>query len=372
MSGGLLKMEWTALDRLIIELEKILAAGAPQGWREFWDKAREIQEGFNARVRYPTKEDWQAAWERFNALRNRASEHRRQQKPSSEAKKLDSLVDELEILLRTGTCILGPLSFRSLEYPASLNILTPLVYDWRPVWDKTKEIQALFNAGVRYPTKELRDQAWVRFNNLRNEASKRANEDRETIFNVSRAWRDSLWAQINAERYSTLTDAIFFFDPTTIEEMKRSGQRLRDLGRRLSEVKEFMLKEHKDECFQLIQEVRATHDNFWGRCKQERERRQQAFREKVDAALERLEGNINKNEERKANSEEALARCEANIEKLLDMRDNARGEEFRVQVDHWLEKAYAKRDSIRESIGRAEEWITQDVERRNDIYRKRR
>ncbi|TVM03361.1 MAG: hypothetical protein CV087_05705 [Candidatus Brocadia sp. WS118] len=43
-------------------------------FRPVWDMAREIQGGFNSRVRFPTIEMRQAAWERFRTLRDQASQ----------------------------------------------------------------------------------------------------------------------------------------------------------------------------------------------------------------------------------------------------------------------------------------------------------
>ena len=43
-------------------------------WRQAWDKARIIQEGFKEGTRYPVRADQEAAWQRFNAIRNDLSE----------------------------------------------------------------------------------------------------------------------------------------------------------------------------------------------------------------------------------------------------------------------------------------------------------
>jgi hypothetical protein len=49
--------------------------------------------------------------------------------------------------------------------------------DWRPVWEKAREIQALFNAKPNFPSRADRDDAWQRFNALRDEAGRVSKEE---------------------------------------------------------------------------------------------------------------------------------------------------------------------------------------------------
>jgi len=284
---------------------------------------------------------------------------------------LNGRIEGLRSLVAGSDGMLSPLKARSVRHPAGS--LSPiLLHDWRPAWDLAKSIQAAFTAGIKYDSRQDREVAWTKFNDARNELSKRSKADHEEMFNVSKAWRDLLFSDINAQRYSKLNDALFFFDPTTVEDMKASGKRLRDCGARLSAAKDSMLKEHKDECFQLILEVRQSHDRFWEQHKASHEQRHREIGERIKDVLSRVEENITKNREKRAKAADALSRCEANIYKLRDMLPNAKGDDFRSQVEGWLSEACDKRDSIRETIARIDEWIEQDVERRNDINSKRR
>jgi hypothetical protein len=72
---------------------------------------------------------------------------------------LDMLIEKLEAIMPAAPDPLG---------------LSVVLHDWRPVWNLAKEIQEAFNSGIRYPTKELRQRAWLRFNALRDEAPRRA------------------------------------------------------------------------------------------------------------------------------------------------------------------------------------------------------
>jgi hypothetical protein len=241
---------------------------------------------------------------------------------------LDARITELHSLISSA---FSPLSGRSIKAPR--DSVGGLVYDWRPAWEKAREIQATFKEGVRYPTAAERDVAWTRFNEVRNDLSRRSNADRGTVLSVSVSWRDLILPEIEGALYSKFGDVIFFFDPTTAEDMKRLGAQLKAAGRLLSENKHQMLREHKDQCFQRIQEVRATHDSFWGQYNKTREIRQQEYREKIKGVLARIDTNISNNRGKKPKAEDALERAEENISKLQNMLDNARGDDVRQVPD---------------------------------------
>lgn len=280
---------------------------------------------------------------------------------------LDGEIDDLHEMI---TSAFSPLSGRRIHHPYGL--FGDMVYDWRPAWDKAREIQALFSSGVRYPTAGAREAAWVRFNNVRSELSRRSNADRDNVFMVSKAWRDLIIDELDVCRYSVLGEIVVFFDPTTADEMKALGARLKEVSRKLTDNKHQMLREHKDECFQKIQEVRATHDIFWGRYKESREIKQQQFQQKIRDVLDRVEQNISKNYEKLEKAANALQRAEENIYKLEAMLSTAKGDDFREKVEGWLAEALEKHASIRESIRRMKDWIKQDETRRDDILSKMR
>lgn len=88
-------MEWEELDALIDELDAMIDFRTGSGfrgtisvlvptsitWGDIWAKAKEIQVGFK-NVRYPTRAQREAAWERFNNLRDEASERSKNEQDS--------------------------------------------------------------------------------------------------------------------------------------------------------------------------------------------------------------------------------------------------------------------------------------------------
>ena len=285
---------------------------------------------------------------------------------------LDEMISNFERLVSNGDApLFGTMTFRYLHFP--MDLLGSKVCDWRPAWERAKEIQQGFKSGVRYPTKQERDHAWIRFNDARNQLSEKSNADRETVFRVSQAWRDLIFDILKFTDYSKIMDLIIpVIPPTNAEKIKALAEYVKLAGEKLSENKHQMLREHKDECFQRIQQVRESHDVFWGEYKKQREIKQQEYRERIADKLERIEANITKNQDKRENAVAALARAEANLEKVTDMLDGARGDEFRERVEGWVSEAEAKIASIADQIDRLDEWIAQDAERRNDILRNQR
>jgi len=83
-------MDWQATDNLIDQFENMIheddgIAGAltvfipGHSWGDKWRKAAEIQDAFNSKVRYPTKDQQEEAWKRFNELRSELAERSKAQ-----------------------------------------------------------------------------------------------------------------------------------------------------------------------------------------------------------------------------------------------------------------------------------------------------
>ncbi len=365
-------MDWQELNSLIAELESLMPTNGKGSWKTFWDKTHEIQKGFNDKVRFPPGEHAQA-WERFNSLRDNAKKQREQQNAEFEGaiSKLDEMIEEFRILVEHAFSLplFESLSFRYVFGP--FDLLGSRICDWRPVWEKAKEIQDIFNSGIRYPNKGQRDHAWAKFNNARNEASKHANAEREAMQNTSVAWRNQIIKEAESARYSRMRD-LYSFMSTDADDMKKMGQWLSHAGEMLKINKHNMLKEHKDQCFETIQEVRATHQEFWGSYNEARERKHKEFLSRSEDALTRIGQNIADNEARKEKALQGLAHTEANIEKLEGMVASAYSDEFRDRFEGYLAEAEEKRQSIKETIARLDDWIATSEAKMSDIRSKLR
>ena len=373
MWGGPLEgnMDWRELDRAISELELLMPADRGGSWKPFWSKSQEIQKVFNSKIRYPTLDERTAAWNRFNELRDSAKQSRDQQ--SAELAKgvrhLDELIEAFSDKVRKYNSVLDGLSFKTVY--GMLDVLGSSIHDWRPVWQAAKEIQELFKSGIRYPSKELHDQAWTKFNDARNDASRIANEERDKERDISGQWRDFIIREAELVRYLPL-GMFTSFVADEAEEMKKLGKFLNETAEALSKHKDSMIRLHKDECWERIQDVRATHQAFWESYSKAREARHREYRERMRARYEKTEQNIQDNRERLAKAEDALGRVEATIEKLEGLIASAYSDNFREAHEGFLQEAERKRDSIQESIERIQGWIQTSEAELSDISNKLR
>ena len=85
------------LDHMIQEFREIIPPQTnPFGmfftrhdWRPVWSLAKMIQEGFDSKVRYPSHDEHQSAWNRFNELRNLANSRAKDERSWLETKSND-------------------------------------------------------------------------------------------------------------------------------------------------------------------------------------------------------------------------------------------------------------------------------------------
>ena len=90
-----------------------------------------------------------------------------------EPARLDALINSLDVLVQTTKWDKSDdRAYRGWQF-----FVTSYRHDWEPVWALCKEIQEGFSGGVHYPTVQERQRAWLRFCELRNDASGAANSE---------------------------------------------------------------------------------------------------------------------------------------------------------------------------------------------------
>jgi hypothetical protein len=94
-------MTWQSLDKAIDDLESLVDY---PGFMTLEEKIQrisqtceQIQEGFNSKPYYPTKQQRDAAWERFNTLRSRGFNVRREYKAEISQKIRNELFHDLRL-----------------------------------------------------------------------------------------------------------------------------------------------------------------------------------------------------------------------------------------------------------------------------------
>ncbi|MGB8360855.1 MAG: hypothetical protein WCE80_05600 [Acidimicrobiia bacterium] len=225
--------------------------------------------------------------------------------------------------------------------------LTFLPPDWKQIWSISKDIQSDFKA-VKYPTRDHRQKAWERFASLRDRASREADAQKQKRQSDSAHLRNMILGRAAEARPASL----FGLDPPDSYAMKDLGRVLTEARSMLSKYKTEMLAEHKQECFAEIQEIQALHDAWWADFKKERSHRQDDWRQRVRANLE-------KNYEQHRKATEALERRQRHAEKLRVDIASAWSDEFASRASDWLAEEEARIADIRASLARIESWIAE-------------
>lgn len=251
-----------------------------------------------------------------------------------DGKDLDSLIDRLEVELKTGQGI-------GLPDP-----------NWKTVWAKAAEIQDGFRQ-VRYPTKQERENAWQRFEAIRQEASALSQRLLEERRWQSKNHLDAILGQVESSRPYSL----FGFDPPDVEEMKTLGKALNQGRQMLTDNKTEMLAEHKQECFNRILQIQEIHDAWWSHLKQIRSTEIQ----------ERIRANLEKNHERHRKASEALESYRARADELREKIASAWNPGWAEGAAERLEEIEDKIEDIEDSLEEIEKWIHQDEERLRNI-----
>jgi hypothetical protein len=232
--------------------------------------------------------------------------------------------------------------------------------NWKPFWALAKQVQEGFNAGVRYATKEMRQIAWERFNGVRNEASRRADSERGHLEAKSKNQRDIIFSKCSGIGWSAFSDAMFFFDPTTVEDMKARGRYLGEAMKYFSEHKLQMLGEDKRACYERLQEIKEEHERFWAQYRNAQSAR------RGDRA-ERCRANLEKNREKYRNTAAALERFQSKASELRDKISESTSEKWIGIWSGWLAETESKIDDIEAQLRRIDEWIDEDERRLRDL-----
>ena len=255
---------------------------------------------------------------------------------------LDKLIDELENMIdvKVGKGLSGVVG---VIVPASLT------WTWGDIWAKAAEVQNGFK-GVCYPTKIQREEAWSRFNSLRDEASERSKDERDSRRLRSETLKSEILSKVESARPE---QQFLSFHIVNIEELKALSQVLRESGEMLSERKREMLGEHKQECFEAIQRMREVHDIWWDKFKEEKTKRHDDFQARVKR-------NIETNYERHRKATDALEHCRAKADELRSQIASAWNDDWAARAEGWLSELEDKIADIERSVEQIEVWIKED------------
>ncbi len=272
---------------------------------------------------------------------------------------------------------------------------------WKQVWSLIKEISAGFKT-TRFPTKQEREEAWRRFQELVEEAKARGEADRARIAEQERNWekrkrnsdqaRSEILVKAHYTRPSTgieqaiaapillpiqLVDAILRkilgledLDARK-EELLSCNKAMREAWDLFGELKADLLPADKAQIYKTLSDAQARLDAAWAdykeegnrlwrlkqeaweRRQKEREEKHQQFVERVNANIQKLEGNLEK-------AKDALERHESRLEKLREDYENAWSDSFKERCSGWIDECQEKVSDIQASIERLEGWLDEE------------
>ena len=273
---------------------------------------------------------------------------------------LDRLIDQLDSLV-----------------PGTPSWIIASKTDWKRVWDLAAEIHDAFKR-VSNPTRNWRESAWGRFVRIRQRASEASREDIKIREFRSSQHRDRILGLVGLSQHKPILDMVFFWDQTTVEDMKRWGRQLSQAGQMLSEAKHEMTGGYKRECFDAIAEARKANEAWWSSYKQQNARRhvekaslaakrQRQFQTKREELRANARRNIEENRQRLAKAADALSRCRRQSDDLRAKIANAWSDNFRDRHEQWLSEALDREADIERSISRIQEWIEEGERRLADL-----
>lgn len=246
-------------------------------------------------------------------------------------------------------------------------------HDWRPFWELARQIQERFK-NTRYPTKEQREEAWRRFNMLRDEGNRRATEEREKFGRQSEELRNLILSKCNGISWSRVNDTLFFFDQTTADQVKAWGRYLGEAMAMLRDHKHEMLAEHKQQCFERFQEIKESHEHFWRQYRESRasqqanwEAKRTQHRQRRAEIAAKIESNRANNCAKRRKALEALARQRSSVDDLREKLSETNSRKWQGIYETWIAEAEVKIDDIESSIRRMDEWIEEDERRLREL-----
>ena len=222
---------------------------------------------------------------------------------------------------------------------------------YKDFWAHAREISQMFKT-LKPLLQKDRERLWGKFNSICEDAKRKQNSEHEAREFKSEQHRDSILHEAERARPNSL----FGFMPPDVEEMKSLGQVLRNAGAMLSKHKTEMYGEHKQECFDRIQEIRHVHDAWWEELKGHKAQKHEDFQARVRANLER-------NHERHKKATQALESCRRSADRLRDQISSAWNDDWRYKAEGWLSDLEDKIRDIERSIERIEDWIREDEEK---------
>lgn len=259
--------------------------------------------------------------------------------------------------------------------------------NWKSIWQQIKVVGSSFK-GIKFPTKEEHQQSWDKFQGIVNEVKRRQKEEQDKWNRKkveSGRLRDSIISQAHSVKLpSGIADLILLIATGGISgilnaimgpfdekkrELQSAGVRLRKGWDMLNEYKVNMLGRDKHDAFQALNEAKENLDREWDAYKRERqkvydnyqrerERKQQAWRQ-------RTEENIRKLDDRRDRLNSVLSHKESHLEELHRNLSEAWSDDYRSRISGYIAEEESNIQDIRDKLINIEGWLYEAREKLN-------
>ncbi len=313
-------MDYDDLDRLVGRLEAVVEEANPQKgyWRELWSLAREIGSGFKG-TRYPTREDKDRAWQRYQDLIERAKarseESKRQfERNEREWKDRQSNSESLRDRIQMKAASSRPLS----DFERGLGDLFFLPF---------RMIEVIVSQLLGLKT------------------SSELDEIRHELLSCNKTLQDA-WATFHQKKGELLPGD----RSQAYESLQKARQKLDEAWDQWKAKKSAL---HEQRQREWVERQRAREER-----REEKERKHRQFVAKVQAHIEELQGKL-------AKAESALEHQQSHLSDLRSQYYSAWSDSFKERCSGWIDECESRIESIKEHIDRIEGWIREE---RDKIY----
>lgn len=377
--------------------------------RELWRLRKEIFAGFKE-VRFDEMNKRQNAWENFTSLSNKLRERQDLVNKENEkfAEEVNRKLDSLDNSINGGFFgnNLGKEDFAEL----------------RQKMNETLEIIKQH----RWPSKEIKNTAWEKFNSLRVQLKEKENKFYSNI-------REKITKRIDhsGELTTKILNTIEACDPDSPIEglldllgklalyatgigflfdfldwltgskndkpenpLRIKSQSLKDIRKFINDNKDNITREDKLKIFSRLDAVQSDLNRAWNDYKEQKESKkhdwerkqreflsklesrlsnQISFKNKLEGVQEKQQNYLDKLEKQLTNQQDYLKKQEDRLEDLEDKYNDAYSDSFRDKVSGWIDEAKEKISEIENNIEQLQEKIRvveNDIEELPDKIRK--
>lgn len=336
-----------------------------ENWREFWALSLDIFEGFKTTY-FLTKEEKEAEWQDYNAIKTQANALKQ------------TMDEQLFIDIDANIAVLQQ-KIAQFGQPKQKQSYQALQAEYEPIMQLAEHTKSLMR-GVRFPNRDDRE---AKYALVQEEQAQLKEYRRIFLDSLSEMVCNGLTQKIKACRFDPKKDTFstevnFETLRNASETMKRRQQDLRDVIAEFSAVKSELNAQDKTKIAALLDEIRASHNDFWDAhhrdfesLKQAKDKeyadKHQEYLAKQAAFKLRIAENIKRNQDRLFKATEFRNKQEEQISSLKNKLLDTESGIYADRLNSWLAEAEQKVKEGNEQLERLARFIDEDTAKLQEV-----